>query len=231
MTSSPAHDPLAVAVRWAAEVPVDLGRDEARELARRELADPAYDAKPSLMQRMIEWISDRVDEVLSQTAGLDGRVAIVVLVALLLLVAAVVVRRVGPMARRAASRAPMFDGTGRRAVDYRAAAESAARRGDWSTAVVERYRAVVAGMEERGILAPRPGRTADEAAAEGGSALPAVAADLAAGSWLFDGVRYGGRTAAQPDDESLRRLDDAVRAARPDRSAAAGTGTPLAAPT
>ena len=38
------HAGIAARVWLPADVPVELGREEARELARRELADPAYDA-------------------------------------------------------------------------------------------------------------------------------------------------------------------------------------------
>ena len=73
-------------------------------------------------------------------------------------------------------------------------------RNDWRVAVVERYRAVVAELEERGVIDPRPGRTADEAAADAGAVLPAVAADLGAGARLFDAVHYGNRPASADND-------------------------------
>jgi hypothetical protein len=206
----------AVPTRWRADVPVELGRDEARELASRELAHPSYDADPPLLQRMVEWIIDRIQELISRTAGaLDGAVGLAVLVVVLALVVAVVGLRVGPLARRSTRSDPLFP-TGRRtAAEYRAAADAAADRGDWSAAVIERYRAVVAGFEERGLVDPRAGRTADEAATEAGAALPVLAADLTAASRLFDGVRYGGREAIAGDDAFMRRLDDDSRAARP----------------
>ena len=214
-TAAPTRSAVVAAASWWVEVPIDLGRDEARDLARRELADPAYDAEPSLGQRAVEWVIDRIDDLLSGVTGaLDGWIGIAITLALLGIVAAVVIYRVGPMARRARSRAPVFEGTPRTSAEYRAAADEAAGRGDWSSAVVERYRAIVAWLEERGVLDPRPGRTADEAAAEGGSALPGVAHGLGVGAVLFDTVRYGGRSATSADDGTLRQLDDAVRAAR-----------------
>ena len=56
-------------------------------------------------------------------------------------------------------------------------------------------RAIVRSLEERALLDPRPGRTADEAAAEAGRALPAHADRLRAAARDFDDVTYGGRTA------------------------------------
>ncbi|HEX6577528.1 MAG TPA: DUF4129 domain-containing protein, partial [Jiangellaceae bacterium] len=115
---------------------------------------------------------------------------------------------------------------GRRTADeYRRNADAAAARGDWRAAVVERFRAVIAGLEERGVLDRRPDRTADEAAADAGTALPSIDAPLAAGARLFDGVLYGDLSATADDDAALRRLDDDARTARPSRSPApAGTG-------
>ena len=225
--AAPTLSALVAAASWWVEVPVDLGREEARDLARRELADPVYDAEPSWWQQAVEWVVDRIDDLLSGAAGaLEGWVGIAITLALLGIVAAVVIYRVGPMARRASTGEPVFDGARRTAAEHRAAADAAAGRGDWSTAVVERYRAVVAGLEERGVLDPRPGRTADEAAAEGGSALPGVAHDLGIGAVLFDRVRYGGRSATPADDGTLRRLDDAVRATRRPSAVVAAASPP-----
>ena len=221
---------LAAAASWRVEVPVDLGPEEARDLARRELADPVYDAEPSWLEEAVGWLMDRIDELLSRTTGaLGGWVGIAIMMALLVLVGSAVFSRMGPMARRARSRAPVFDGAPRTSAEYRAAADAAAGRGDWSSAVVERYRAIVAGLEERDILDPSPGRTADEAAAEGGSSLPTVASGLGAGAGLFDAVRYGGRSATPDDDEALRHLDDAVTAAR-HAPAAVAAALPSGAP-
>ena len=229
-TAVPTLSALVAGASWWVEVPVDLGREEARDLARRELADPVYDAEPSWLQQAVGWLLDRIEELLSRTTGaLGGWVGIAIMVALIVLVASAVIRRMGPMARRARSRAPVFDGAPRTSAEYRAAADAAAGRGDWSSAVVERYRAIVAGLEERGILDPRPGRTADEAAAEGGSALPAVASGLGVGAGLFDAVRYGGRSATSDDDDALRHLDDAIMAAR-HAPAAVAAGLPPGAP-
>ncbi len=207
---------MAVPARWRADVPIELGRDEARQLAIRELADPSYDSDPPLLQRVVEWIIDWIQELIGRTAGaLDGAIGVAVLVVALALVVVIVVLRMGPLARRRIRSEPLFP-TGRRtAADYRAAADAAAAREDWSTAVVERYRAVVAGFEERGLLDPRPGRTADEAAVEAGAVFPVHAGDLTAGSRLFDRVRYGGLVATAAEDALLRRLDDATRTARP----------------
>ena len=217
---------LMVRVRWPAEVPVDLGRDEARERARLELADPVYNAEPPLLQRLVEWVLQLLGELFSSTAGvLSGPIGMAVLAGLLVLLVVLVLRRAGPLVRRAPTTGVLFSPGRRTADEYRRDADAAAARGDWRAAVVERYRAVIAGLEERGVLDRRPDRTADEAAADAGTALPSIDAPLAAGARLFDGVLYGDLSATADDDAALRRLDDDARATRPSRSPApAGTG-------
>ena len=217
---------LMTLVGWPADVPVDLGRDEARERARLELADPVYDAEPPLLQRVVEWVLQLLGELFSSTAGvLSGPIGVAVLVGLLVLVVVVVLRRTGPLARRAPTTGVLFSPGWRTADEHRRDADAAAARGDWRAAVVERYRAVIAGLEERGMLDRRPDRTADEAAAAAGTVLPAIGPRLTAGARLFDRVLYGNRSATADDDAALRRLDDDARTARPSRSPApAGTG-------
>jgi hypothetical protein len=109
----------------------------------------------------------------------------------------------------------LFVGRARSSDEHRAAADAAAARGAWADAVRERLRAIVRGVEERGVLDARPGRTADEAAAEAGAVLRSCADDLRRAARLFDDVWYGGRTATQASDEEMRRIDAAVRSARP----------------
>jgi Domain of unknown function (DUF4129) len=196
-------------------VPVELGRDEARELAQRELADPRYDAEPPLGQRIIEWLIEQLNRLIDGAAGaLTSPVGAIVLAAVIAVIAAIVLRY-SPLARRAASRdARLFDDGRRLARDHRAAAEAAARDQQWSAAVVERFRAIVATLEERSVLDERPGRTADEAARDAGAAVPGLATDLLAAAQLFDVVHYGGGDATADDDRRMRELDEAVGGSR-----------------
>lgn len=199
-------------------VPVELGREAAQLAAREELAKQVYrDAGPGLTERALRWIYDKVTDLLDGVAGVSpgGRLGAVVL--LLVVVAAVVaVRlRVGPLGRRRAVDRPLFTGGERTADEHRAAADRHVAAGEWAEAVRERLRAVVRDLEERAVLEPRVGRTADEAAREGGAALPGCASGLADGARVFDEVWYGGRPATPDHDAQLRELDRLVRAARP----------------
>ncbi len=85
-------------------------------------------------------------------------------------------------------------------------------------------RALVRGLEERTVLDPRPGRTADEAAAEAGRALPERARELASAARLFDDIAFGERTADEPAYRLLADLDRALERTRP-TPVAAGGGT------
>ncbi len=202
-----------------ASVPVGLGRDEAARLAREELAKQVYrDAGPGLVERLVRWLLERAGRLLDGAAGVSpGGYAGLVVVLLLVAVAIVAVRlKVGPLGRRAARDEALFVGRSRTAAQHRAAADAHAAAGAWAEAVRERLRAVVRSLEERAVLDERPGRTADEAAAEAGRALPSCAAGLRSAAVLFDEVWYGGRPAGPESYAALRDLDARVQAARPD---------------
>jgi hypothetical protein len=205
-----------------ASVPVDLGRDEAAQLARDELAKQVYrDAGPGLVERLVRWLLEQAGRLLDGAAGVSpGGYAGLVVVLLLVAAAVVAVRlKVGPLSRRATREEALFVGRTRTAAQHRAAADAHAATGAWAEAVRERLRAVVRSLEERAVLDERPGRTADEAAAEAGRALPGCAAGLRAAAVLFDEVWYGGRPAGPASYAALRDLDAQVQAARPERVA------------
>lgn len=196
------------------------GREQARELARRELQKPIYHRdEPSFLERVWQKISDWLHALLNGLNGAGGSgggwIGLIVLLVVLAIVIAAIWWRIGRLRRDAASRRALLPETRITAADHREAAERHAAAGEWPQAVRERLRAIARDLEERAIVAPRPGRTADELAAEAGAALPDHAGALAAGVRLFDDVWYGGRTG---DAEGYRRmveLDDRLRAARP----------------
>lgn len=222
---------LSVAARVPLDVPVRIGRDEAQRLARVELAKPVYtgDDEP-WTQKLIRWLIDRIAALLdtvgaSSPLGWFGLLGIAALVAI---VVVVVRRRTGRLSRGPATTA-LFGGSERTAVDLRADAERYASSGAWAEAVRARLRAIVRDLEERGLVDPRPGRTADEIARDAGLALPTAAADLRAGARLFDDVWYGGRPAGPQTYARLVAVDDAVAGARPAR-ADAGAQRQVAVP-
>ena len=199
-----------------ARVPVDLDRSAARGLARRELARPEYAAdRPGLLVRALRRLAHAVGDLLDSAAGASpGGWAGLVAAVLVLVLLAVGARRVlGPVARRAAAPPALFSAAPATAADHRRRADACAAEGGWAEAVRERLRAVVQGLEERGLIEPRPGRTAVEAARDGGLALPGCARQLDAAARRFGDIWYGGATATAADDAQLRALDDQVGSA------------------
>ncbi|WP_245713513.1 DUF4129 domain-containing protein [Nocardia vaccinii] len=89
---------------------------------------------------------------------------------------------------------------------HRGAAEYAALRSDFSTALRERFRAVVRGLEQGGVLEIQRSRTAQETAAN--AAANARATELPDAARDFDEVVYGGRPATEAE---YRRLEQADR--------------------
>ncbi|GAA1861931.1 DUF4129 domain-containing protein [Myceligenerans crystallogenes] len=200
-----------------AEPPVAPGRDEARDWLETELQRAEYADDRSLLQQLLDAVLAWLDSLNLQGAGVPGNQLAIGIVVVVVIVLAVAWFVAGPVRRERRARQSdvvVEKDDDRTAAQMRAAADAAARGGDWSAAVVERFRAVVRSCEERAIIDPRPGRTAQEAANDAGAQLPALAARLQLGAGLFDQVEYGGLEASGADDATLRQLDDAVAAAR-----------------
>ncbi len=195
----------------------DLSREAARDAAREELSRPEYDAaQPPLLLRLAGRAVREVLELLDGAAGAvpGGYAGLLILAALIAGLVAVVLTRLRPGAsdRR---RAPLFDGAvALTAAQHRALAETAAAEGRWADAVRERLRAVVRDLEARGVLDPRPGRTAGEVARDAGAVVPAVADDLRHAAVVFDEVWYGGRTADASSYAVLVAVDQRVGSSR-----------------
>ncbi|NUV57053.1 DUF4129 domain-containing protein [Streptomyces coelicolor] len=221
---SAADTAVRLLARGDDEPPVTLPRDPAREAARRELSKQMYhENDPSWLQRALEAFWDWVDDLLgaASTATPGGALGLVVIVVAALAVGAALWWRLGIPRRRPVSAPALFDDRPRSAAEHRAAAEAHAAQGHWNQAVQERMRAVVRALEERALLDPRPGRTADEAAAEAGRALPAHSDRLRTAARDFDDVTYGGRTASEDTYRGLAALDGDLERAKP---ALAGSG-------
>ncbi|MET9366059.1 DUF4129 domain-containing protein [Streptomyces sp. NPDC006632] len=204
--------------------PVDTPRDAAREAARRELSDPAYHQHdPSLLQRALnkfwDWIGSLFDSASGATPG--GPLGLVVIAVAVLALIGALWWRLGTPQRTFTTGGTIFDDRPRSAADHRATAETHAAARRWNDAVQERMRAIVRSLEERALLDPRPGRTADEAAAEAGRPLPGHADRLRAAARTFDDVAYGGRTADESAYLRLRDLDLDLERTKPALSDAA----------
>lgn len=198
----------------AARIPV-IGRVPAQRLARAELSKPIYHQHPPLLTQILNAVINWLDKLLSAGRLAPGgwwSVAGLACVAVILIT--IVAVRVGPLARsrRMPSRSAPLRQT-KTARDHRDAAAFLAQAGDYAGAICESLRAVAAELDERAVLVPRAGRTADELAREAGQAMPAFAAGLRDGAWLFDEVMYGKRPGTLAGYERLRALDAEVSAA------------------
>ncbi|MFI9825816.1 DUF4129 domain-containing protein [Streptomyces sp. NPDC052013] len=200
------------------EPPLTVPRDPAREAARRELSKRMYhENDPGWFQRALDTFWEWLDELLStaSTATPGGTLGLIVIIAAVVAVLAALWWRLGTPRRRPASAPALFDDRPRSAAEHRAAAEAHAAQRHWNQAVQERMRAIVRSLEERALLDIRPGRTADEAAAEAGRALPAHTDRLHAAARAFDDVTYGGRTATEESYRRIAALDRDLERTRP----------------
>ncbi|BDZ65818.1 DUF4129 domain-containing protein [Agromyces mangrovi Wang et al. 2018] len=95
----------------------------------------------------------------------------------------------------------------RSASRLRRAAADAAGRGDWDTAVVEAFRGLARGLDERTVLTLLPGTTAHRVADGAAPAFPGLAERLVAAADAFERVRYGGGHADPADYAAVHDLD------------------------
>ncbi|MFG3227091.1 DUF4129 domain-containing protein [Kitasatospora sp. NPDC048194] len=222
----------------AAGAPVTVPRDPARDAAREELLNADYHKHdPTVLQRIADWFWDHLNGALENLSGdgTDGTTGVVLFLIVAVLIAAALWWRLGAPKRSARSTLGVYGGGGpRSAAQHRADAAGHAAAGRWAEAVREQMRALVRSLEERTLLDSRPGRTADEAAAEAGRALPEHAAALTAAARTFDDIAYGDRTADQAAYQLLLDLDRTLERTRPALApvpgqATAPTGSPIGA--
>ena len=205
----------------ASAPPLTPDGEEGRELAERELADPAYQAaEPMPIDRIARAIAEFFERLFD--TELDGGwgsafALIAAIVVVIVIVAAFIVWGVPRTTRRArVDHVSLFgESETRSAAELRRAAASHARSGEWEAAIILRFRALARGTVERGVVDTPPGATVHAFARAAGRAFPASAAQLEAAATAFDDVRY----LRLPGTEGLYRLvaevDDRVAAARP----------------
>ncbi|WP_245936732.1 DUF4129 domain-containing protein [Streptomyces cahuitamycinicus] len=220
---------LLSSARSADEPPLTTPRDPAREAARRELSKRMYhEDDPSLFQRALDAFWDWLGKLLNaaSTATPGGTLGLIVIILAVIAVLAALWWRLGTPRRQPTSSPALFDDRPRSAADHRAAAEAHAAQGHWNQAVQERMRALVRALEERALLDVRPGRTADEAAAEAGRALPAHTDRLRTAARDFDDVTYGGRSATEQSYHRLAELDRDLERTKPQLATSSAATAP-----
>ncbi|MBK9475239.1 MAG: DUF4129 domain-containing protein [Tetrasphaera sp.] len=194
-----------------ASPPVDPTSQEAREWLVNELSKSGYSAKPSLIERFLDWLGQLLSFG-SGGASLPGWLLgalIGVALGVVVLVALRIARPEAFRKRRTGGgySAEVLDDSGRTAAHYRRDAAAALARGDLDLALCEAVRAIAAGATERTLLPESPGRTAHELSGELSQIFPAEAVALRGVADTFDAVRYGRRPATAEGARAAIALD------------------------
>lgn len=199
--------------------PLEPDADTARDLLLDELSKIEYaQAQPTwfdlLTQAIVEWFSSL------RFGGGGGFPLGVVVVLLGIVIAAVLVALLIYGLPRWRRRSRVSDDLfgerdARTAREIRQDAAAAAARGDWSSAIADRYRAIARSLDERTLAALLPGTTAHAVARQGARAFPDAGTELEAAADLFDGVRYLDHPGDQAGYELVRALDDRLVSTAP----------------
>ncbi|MCH9816600.1 MAG: hypothetical protein K0U64_09155 [Actinomycetia bacterium] len=181
-----------------------------QELAREELAKPEYaQAAPGLVERVLSWLGDRLNDLLEATSTVPGGSWLLVL----LLVA------VGLGLALLAGKVVFSPGRGKEQVfsedheqlhqDYLAIAAAEMDSGDWDAVLIAATRAIVRDLQSRGTVSAGNAITITECRTQVHD--PALQATLLE----FERVRYGNANTSQ---EAAKRAYDLARHGAPSRS-------------
>jgi len=194
--------------------------DEARKWAERELADSVYAiAEPTPFDRIARALGDFFASLFS--VQLDGGwgpwVAVVAAVVIVVVIIAAFLVWGIPRAtgRSRATHALFGVDEQRSAAELRRDAASLAAKGEWSEAIVLRFRALARGLVERGAVDTPPGATVHAFARAAARAFPASGGELESAAAAFDDVRYLRRPGTEELYRRIAAVDETVAAARP----------------
>lgn len=191
---------------------IDIDRDAAHRAAQDELNKPIY-SKGSAADQFLHWLNDLIYRMLQKTSTVPGgwftAAVLLILLAIAVLVAVHIARRT--MRARRGGDHLLFEAAQLTAAQHRATAESYAAEGDWAAAIRHRLRVVARQLEETGVLAAAPGRTANELARDAGTALPHLAGELSEAATAFNDVTYGEQPGTQAAYRMIADLDDHLR--------------------
>jgi hypothetical protein len=195
--------------------PLQPSGDEGRRLLRDELLHDEYH-RQDVLQRILDWISRRLQGGVGAASGSSWATALVTMVvAVLLLVGlAFLLSRIRRDRRRRERAAAILTSDRPTAVELRRRAESALADGRHADAVVDAFRALAVRQVERGRLADQPNTTAHEVASTLSTAYPDHRERVGRGADLFDATYYGDHPAGPEDVVALLSLDDTLAGAR-----------------
>lgn len=189
--------------------------DEARRLLREELSQRIYrEAEPNWFDRLVSGFLDWLSSLaVGDGAAPAALLTIILIVVVGAVVAALVIFGLPRLRRRRPPLAPLFgEHDDRSAAELSAAASAAAARGDFAAAVLDGFRALARGLDERGLLLVTPGTTAHAVATGAASVLPAASEELERAAGDFDRARYLGLGADEAAWLRVSGLDERMRA-------------------
>ena len=195
-----------------ADAPATPDADEARRAATKELSREIYQDHPDLWDRFWQWILDLLDTQ-SLVPGVPPWVSTAIVVTIAAVIALLILLTTRLTSARRVRTVPLSVFTDDRdAATLTRAADEAAERADFATAVVERFRAIIRSLDEHGVIDEYPGMTALEAAALTHQSLGEhpVVAPLYEAAHLFDAVLYGRVVSTRTQDQQMRELAEQV---------------------
>jgi Domain of unknown function (DUF4129) len=195
--------------------PLHPSGDEGRRLLRAELLHAEYH-RQNLFQRILDWLSRRLDSGIGAASGSSWVTTLVTmtLVALLVVGLVWVLSRFRRDRRRRAAAEAMLPEHHESAAELRRRAEAALREGRHDAALVDAFRAVAARQVERGRIDDQPGATVHEVAARLAATYPTHGSSVGRTADLFDATMYGHHAASHEDAADAIALDDALAGAR-----------------
>ena len=212
---------------FPAGVPVTPNRQQGRQQAAQELAQGKYHVPPTTAAPSattasptptVATPSPTPTQAASHHSS-GGTIALVILLIVILGVALLLIlRKIGKPRKDekskkdkpkhlagGAAETPLFG-----AALHRHNAEQAAKGGDWQEAIRERFRAVIAVLDEQSLLPERKDRTADEAARDAGAVLPQHAEPLRDAARAFGEVEYGEYLGTPEGYAVISAVDEAI---------------------
>jgi type II secretory pathway pseudopilin PulG len=207
------------------DTPVTVNSDEARQLAIRELSKPQYHGPNLVPSPSPSTAIPSPPPAHTDSSNHALTIALIVVAVIVLVIALVLFLRWLGRTRKAKKRksdkdkqstaATTLDEILTGAALHRRNAERAAGAANWAEAIRERFRAVIATLDERGLLPERADRTADEAARDAGVILPAHSTVLTAAAHAFDEVEYGEYVGTPDAYAVISNVDEVVRTEQP----------------
>lgn len=196
---------------------LDPDADQARELLETELGRAEYNRPESVVAAIVGWVVERLNDLTLTLGAAGGLSQLMLLVVVVVVVLAALFAARGVRRQRRLTTGPdaVLDEIGVTAAEYRARARAALQRGEWDTALLDSYRAIAVGAQERTLLDELPGRTAHEVAVALAPRFPDLRDRLADAADSFDGVRYGDGHVGPDQARAAVDLEQVVARARP----------------